>query len=113
MVGILAGVIQHGDICGVNRVVETLDGLILDEAGAEHLDRHLRGDFAGRVPAHSVGHDGERVVDVHRVLIRLTYQSNIGRLGVAPMRQRTTSNRTPPTCTMSPRSRWTRPSTSS
>jgi len=34
------------------------------------------------VSTHSVGHDGERIIDVHRVLIRLTYQSSVGRLGV-------------------------------
>src|SRR3984957_13360450 len=113
VIWVLTRVVQHRDVGGVDRVVETLDGLVLDEPGPKHFDRHLAGHFAGRVSAHPVGDDGQRVVDVHRVLIRLTYQSGVGRLGVTPMRQRTTSKSTPPTCTMSPRSRWTRPSTSS
>src|ERR1019366_3963469 len=61
-----------------------------------------RGDLGGGVAAHAVRDDGERVVSEDRVLVRLANQSNVGGRGVTPSRQRTTSNKTPPTCTMSP-----------
>ena len=40
------------------------------EALPHEVDRDRGGDLAGRVPAHAVGDDGQRVVDVDRVLIR-------------------------------------------
>ena len=58
MFGIVTRVIQDGDVGRVDGVVEALHRLVLGKSRAEQLDRHLGGDFAGRVSPHAVGHDG-------------------------------------------------------
>ncbi len=47
---------------------------------ADRFDRDLGGDLAGRVPAHSVGHDEEAFGDVHRegVLVVLALAADVG-----------------------------------
>src|SRR5664280_1204502 len=103
------GVSDDRQIRRLNRLVETLDGRVGVKEVANDLAGHHRGDVAGGVAPHSVGHQGERIVDEHGILIRLSDQSGVGRRGITPTRQRTTSNNTPPTWTMSPRSSRTRP----